>query len=100
MHFFEIRQGYLQNYACQAAIASATWVRDCVTACLSRRFLGLVFDFEIVQQDFVVVLGGEAGVAEITVGVTPVLDAAIVIETQVLGDDKRYVRALQALPEE
>ncbi len=46
-----------------------------------RRFIGSIFDFEIVQQGFVMILGGEAGVTEIAVGVTPILQASVVEES-------------------
>ena len=42
---------------------------------------------------------GEAGITEIAVGLTPVLDAAIVEQPQVFGNDKRHLSALQTLPE-
>lgn len=34
-----------------------------------------------------------------SVDVSPVLDTSIVVQTQFLGDDKRYDTSLQALPE-
>ena len=37
-----------------------------------------IFDFEIVQEGFIVVLRGEAGIAEIAVGVSPVLKTTII----------------------
>ena len=43
---------------------------------LSERFL--VFDSEVVQEGFVVVLGGEAGVAEEFADVVPFAEAAVV----------------------
>lgn len=39
----------------------------------------LIFYHEIVQQGFVMVLGGKAGVTKIAVGVAPVLNAAVVV---------------------
>ena len=44
------------------------------------------------------VLCGEACIAEIAVGLPPVLDAAIVEQPQVFCNDKRYLSALQTLP--
>ena len=44
------------------------------------------------------VLCGQAGVAQVSVSVAPVLHSAIVVESQLLGDDERNVAALQALP--
>ena len=60
----------------------------------------LVFHLKVVQQRLVMVLCGEAGVAEIAVGLPPVLNAAIVEQPQVFCDDERRNTALQTLPEE
>lgn len=68
--------------------------------CLFPENRVLVFHFEVVQQRLIVVLCGEAGIAEIAVGLPPVLDAAIVEQSQVYCDDKRHLSALQILPEE
>lgn len=58
-----------------------------------------VLNLKILQQGGVLILLGEAGVTQIAVGLTPVLDAAIIEETEFIRDDKRYNTVLQALPE-
>ena len=62
--------------------------------------VNLIFHFEIVQQGLVVVLCSEAGITKIAVGITPVLDTSIIVQTQFVGDDKRHLCVLQTLPEE
>ena len=46
-------------------------------------------DAEIVQEGFVLILGGEAGVCEVTIDVAPFTEAAIVEELEIVCDDER-----------
>ena len=48
----------------------------------------LVFDPEVIQQGFVLVLGGEAGVGEVAVDVAPFVETAVVEELELFGDDE------------
>ena len=55
-------------------------------------------NFEISKHPFELILRRQAGVAEVAVQVSPVLEPAIVEQMQVLGDDEGDYTALQTLP--
>ena len=55
---------------------------------------------KVVQEGFVMVLCGEAGIGEISIDASPILKAAVVEQTEVLCDDKGCDACLKALPKE
>ena len=46
------------------------------------------------------VLSCEASITEIAVGIPPILNTAVVVEAQFVGNNKRHLCVLQTLPEE
>ena len=59
----------------------------------------LILYLEVIQYGFVFVLCGETGVGQVAVGLSPMLDAAVVVQTQVFCNDEWCNGHLQALPE-
>lgn len=51
---------------------------------------GLVFDFKVIQQGFVLILGCEAGVCQVFVDFAPVAQASVVEQLQLICDDEWY----------
>lgn len=45
---------------------------------------------EMLQEGFELVLGGEAGVGEETINVTPFVETAIIEELEIVGNDEGY----------
>lgn len=60
----------------------------------------LILYLEVIQYGFVFVLCGETGVGQVAVGLSPMLDAAVVVQTQVFCNDEWCNGRLQALPEQ
>lgn len=58
-----------------------------------------VFDLEIVEQRFEVVLGGEAGVEEVTTNAGPFAKASVVEQFQVIGNDEGHDACREAFLE-
>ena len=48
----------------------------------------LILYLEVIQYGFVFVLCGETGVGQVAVGLSPMLDAAVVVQTQVFCNDE------------
>ena len=59
----------------------------------------LILYLEIIQQLFVVVLRGQAGISQIFVYGAPMLDAPIVEHTELFANDEWHMATLQTLPE-
>lgn len=63
---------------------------DLVAGWRKNLFLCLYRNLEVLKEGFELILGGEAGVGEETINVTPFVETAIIEELEIVGNDEGY----------